>query len=223
MTAAWSSSQGSCANRKLDSVQWTAPPSGGRVAVVVEVSNGEVSTQHTWHFNVVPYDPPVLGQADPPTSKEAPLAVKPGETCELSIAVSDPAGLPLTSTWSSSRGAWPKGTGRCNGQHRQKQTCLCCGGSVGQPYTASIPGTQVGHEDYDAHDYSLLLTFRTDRRCGSRTVSSSVPTTFPQSTTWDGILWTDEQVKRVHAIGIDEGVQALCWKGSVGVACSGTS
>ncbi|MDI9485930.1 MAG: carboxypeptidase-like regulatory domain-containing protein, partial [Bacillota bacterium] len=36
LTAAWSGSQGSFANKKLDSVQWTAPPSGGRAAVMVE-------------------------------------------------------------------------------------------------------------------------------------------------------------------------------------------
>ena len=209
LTAAWSSSQGSFANRKLDSVQWTAPPSGGRVAVMVEVSNGEVSTQHTWHFNVVPYDPPVLGQADPPTSKEAPLAVKPGETCELSIAVSDPAGLPLTSTWSSSRGSLAQ-----KELEKVQWTAPAEAGAASVVVEVSNGHTtaqhtwyfQVGHEDYDAHDYSLLLTFleQTDGagvKNGVKLSSNYVPF---NPATWDGILWTDEQVKRVHAISIDE-------------------
>ena len=209
LTAAWSSSQGSFANRKLDSVQWTAPPSGGRVAVVVEVSNGEVSTQHTWHFNVVPYDPPVLEQADPPTSKEAPLAVKPGETCELSIAVSDPAGLPLTSTWSSSRGSLAQ-----KELEKVQWTAPAEAGAASVVVEVSNGHTtaqhtwyfQVGHEDYDAHDYSLLLTFleQTDGagvKNGVKLSSNYVPF---NPATWDGILWTDEQVKRVHAISIDE-------------------
>jgi Leucine-rich repeat (LRR) protein len=209
LTAAWSSSQGRFANRKLDSVQWTAPPSGGRVAVVVEVSNGEVSTQHTWHFNVVPYDPPVLGQADPPTSKEAPLAVKPGETCELSIAVSDPAGLPLTSTWSSSRGSLAQ-----KELEKVQWTAPAEAGAASVVVEVSNGHTtaqhtwyfQVGHEDYDAHDYSLLLTFleQTDGagvKNGVKLSSNYVPF---NPATWDRILWTDEQVKRVHAISIDE-------------------
>jgi hypothetical protein len=52
LTSTWICSKGVVKDQQLNTAKWVAPAATGPATVTVTVSNGVVSTKHTWHFNV---------------------------------------------------------------------------------------------------------------------------------------------------------------------------
>lgn len=52
LTSTWNCSAGTLADRKLDTVKWTAPDVPGDATVTVTVSNGALTATHTFYFKV---------------------------------------------------------------------------------------------------------------------------------------------------------------------------
>lgn len=52
LTSTWTCSKGEIKNEALNTAKWVAPGTTGSATVTVTVSNGIVSSSHTWYFNV---------------------------------------------------------------------------------------------------------------------------------------------------------------------------